>query len=736
MNLRLPTILFVSIFCQLAYGQAEQKNGLFPFWKVTGNDGTVDGTNFIGTTDLIPFNIRANNEKAGRVDFAGNSFYGYKAGESNISGVGNIAIGRTPARYSTNADYVIAIGDSTGYNNIISDNIFIGAKAGYNNMSGTNITALGTQALYRNFSGIRNTAIGYNSLWGNTAGQDNTAVGSESLWFNTIGVGNSALGSLALYGNISGTGNTAMGAFSLYSNFNTGSNTAVGYTSMYTNKGSENTSIGAYALYGDPGAIGIRNTAIGSNAFFNNREGNDNIVVGAYAMSFNPNDGDDNVVVGNYAGYYNTANQNVFVGSHAGYGNTTAFANVFMGYESGYGNSTPGSVYNTFVGYRSGKANTSLANTFIGAEAGLLNNTGSSNVFIGAFAGRQNAAGFNNTFMGESAGNANTGGANNTYIGHFAGFNNSGNRNTFLGHNTGWSALTSSGTINIGDNAGATNGGSYNIHIGINAGISNSSSNQSYNNVFIGDSSAATITSGAYNTGNGHLSFLSLTGGTYNSVDGYRALPNVTSGNNNVAIGAFAGQNITTFSGNTFVGYGAYPFANVSNYMALGFNSGGISSVNNRVEVGNTSVSFIGGQVGWSTYSDGRIKDNVKQDVKGLDFIMKLNPVTYNLNIYKQSALIPGYAERDTINWEGKYDIEKIKMSGFIAQEVEQAAKASNYDFSGLNKPATSTDLYSLKYAEFVVPLVKAVQEQQGQIEELKKQNALLTKKIEELEHR
>src|SRR6476659_8758404 len=51
------------------------------------------------------------------------------------------------------------------------------------------------------------------------------------------------------------------------------------------------------------------------------------------------------------------------------------------------------------------------------------------------------------------------------------------------------------------------------------------------------------------------------------------------------------------------------------------------------------------------------------------------------------------------------------KHTGFIAQEVEQAAGKLHYEFSGVDKPKTSDDLYGLRYDEFVVPLVKAVQE-------------------------
>ena len=51
---------------------------------------------------------------------------------------------------------------------------------------------------------------------------------------------------------------------------------------------------------------------------------------------------------------------------------------------------------------------------------------------------------------------------------------------------------------------------------------------------------------------------------------------------------------------------------------------------------------------------------------------------------------------------------------------METAAKAVGYDFSAISKPANDKDTYALSYADFVVPLVKAVQEQQAQIDELR----------------
>ncbi len=44
------------------------------------------------------------------------------------------------------------------------------------------------------------------------------------------------------------------------------------------------------------------------------------------------------------------------------------------------------------------------------------------------------------------------------------------------------------------------------------------------------------------------------------------------------------------------------------------------------------------------------------------------------------------------------------------------------FDFSGIDAPKNENDVYCLRYAEFVVPLVKAVQEQQAIITALQKQ--------------
>ena len=62
-------------------------------------------------------------------------------------------------------------------------------------------------------------------------------------------------------------------------------------------------------------------------------------------------------------------------------------------------------------------------------------------------------------------------------------------------------------------------------------------------------------------------------------------------------------------------------------------------------------------------------------------------------------------------------------QTGFIAQEVERAAQKLGYEFSGVDAPKNENDHYGLRYAEFTVPLVKAVQELSQQNEALKAEN-------------
>lgn len=121
------------------------------------------------------------------------------------------------------------------------------------------------------------------------------------------------------------------------------------------------------------------------------------------------------------------------------------------------------------------------------------------------------------------------------------------------------------------------------------------------------------------------------------------------------------------------------------------------------------------------TLSDGRFKNNVTENVKGLAFIKKLRPVTYNMDTKKlDDFLIQNMPDSiKTLHQQG-LDFgpsTAIVHSGFIAQEVEQVGKDVNFSSSIVSAPANSNSHYALNYAEFVVPLVKAVQEISGTID-------------------
>ena len=144
------------------------------------------------------------------------------------------------------------------------------------------------------------------------------------------------------------------------------------------------------------------------------------------------------------------------------------------------------------------------------------------------------------------------------------------------------------------------------------------------------------------------------------------------------------------------------------------------------VRVGNPSVTTIGGSVAWSVLSDSRLKKNIREDVAGLDFVLKLRPVSYN---YDDKLFVD-----EAFELIDNSDAKRLRHTGFIAQEVDNAAKTLGFDFIGVDTPKNSEDHYGLRYAMFVVPLVKSVQEQQLQIEAQNDKIIELSDKISEMD--
>ncbi len=406
--------------------------------------------------------------------------------------------------------------------------------------------------------------------------------------------------------------------------------------------------------------------------------------------------------------------QNTIVGIGAGQSITTGNYNTAAGFESLYSNTTGerntafglwalrsniSGNYNTAIGKSTLHLNsTGSFNTANGYEALYYNTTGGINTAVGYLALSKNTTGERNTAFGSSALYSNTSASYNTALGTLALANNVASENTAAGYyalafNTTGQANTAIGTSSLNNNTT----GSFNTANGYQALYSN--------------------TGGLGNTANGAkaLNSLSQPDGGRNTAIGYGALADLITGSNNTAIGSGALTDFTTGSSNTAIGAAAGSGSGFNNTTAIGHQA--TVNQSNKARIGNIAVTSIGGQVGWTTFSDGRYKQNLLEDVPGIAFINKLRPVTYTVDIKSldenYNKLKLGIAAAANTSY---------RHTGFIAQEVEQSATELGFNFSGVDKPEQPDNLYGLRYAEFVVPLVKAVQEQQVIIEKLTKQ--------------
>lgn len=542
-------------------------------------------------------------------------------------------------------------------------NVGVGFNALYSN-DGLDNTAIGSQTLYSNTFGIYNTAIGHKALYSNIIGSNNTAIGINTLYHNTSGHKNIAIGDLALWANTTADNNVAIGHQAMHSTTTGGNNTAVGYLTLRANtEGRSNTALGTRALYLN--TTGDSNVAIGNSALSSSTETHRNTAIGAYSLQDNTT-GFNNTAIGAYSLYENTTGgQNVAIGNDALRLSTTGGSNVAVGHSS-LGSNTTGE-----------------SNTAIGFQSLATNTTGKRNVAIGNFALLYNETTNNNTAIGESSLKQNTIGADNTAVGSQS-----------LQENT-------TGAINTAVGTGAL--------------ISN--------------------IIGTANTAIGHYALNSNTEGNDNVALGAQTLWGNMIGTGNVAIGRIAGDTNDANDYCTFIGFDAdTPTGATTDFersTALGY----MARINasNQVRIGHSGINSIGGYQAWSNLSDQRFKTNVQDDVPGLDFILKLRPVTYQFDV-EQIATALG--EHHTENLEHKKiqkeiasltamraKQSKVKHTGFLAQEVAATAKSIGYDFNGVDNPTNDKSLYALRYAMFTVPMVKAIQEQQEEIETLKVEN-------------
>ncbi len=656
-------------------------------WLLLGNSGTDTSLNFLGTTDAKGLKFRVNNQQAGFLDY-------------------NVATG---------------------------------------------ITNFGYTSLNVN-KGIFNTAFGYAALAVNTTGSYNTAMGFNTLHLNRTGSQNTATGYRALFSN-NGSGNTAFGSYVLQANTSAAQNSGFGYFVLSSvTTGSQNTGLGSFALKSVK--TGSLNTAIGYNALYSDSTGSSNVALGNYALYKNKS-GSNAVAIGDSALFNNDNNyHNVAVGSKALYTNTQGYYNVALGYQALYSNTT--SDFNTATGYQALFANSyAFNNTANGFQALYANTTGCCNTSTGSASLGENTTGNSNVANGYSALAFNSSGNNNVAVGQFAAmYNTSGNSNVAIGTNALLNNSNGSNIVAIGDSAlyNQTYGYFYgNVAIGSKVMYNNTTG---FANTATGYQAAMANTTGAYITASGTFALISNTSGWGNTGAGVESLYSNTTGSENTAIGLDALGGNYTGSLNTAIGALAGVYVDgLSNTTAIGYNA--FATRSNQVVLGNESITSVNSYGSFVTLSDGRFKKNLQADVPGLAFIKQLRPVTYHydirgLNDYfgtrqpqsNASSMMNGNNKaagslrlpKDPTEDAAIAAKEKKLYTGFIAQEVEAAAKKLNYDFSGVYAPQNDKDQYGLSYSDFVVPLVKAVQELSGVNDSLKSDNGKLNAKVDGLQ--
>lgn len=373
---------------------------------------------------------------------------------------------------------------------------------------------------------------------------------------------------------------------------------------------------------------------------------------------------------------------------------------------------------NAAFGYRALAANTTGGwNSAFGTRALESNTSGASNVAVGMNVLSANTTGGSNTATGAWSLQANTTGIGNCAFGLLAMSNN-----TAGGYN-----------VAFGFNALASNkAGSRGVAIGTEAMSHANSSTTAFNNlnVAIGYQSLYGSVTPSANTGNrntavGYQTLVDYTTGNENTALGTQALFIATTGSANTAVGNLALGSLTTGSNNTAIGRLANVSAGtLSNATALGSNT--TVNASNKVRLGNSSVTVVEGQVAYTSPSDARFKRGVEENVLGLSFILRLRPVSYT---FDRAAFAKHIGEEVTGREAELAALSQQRTIGFLAQEVEKSVEASGFAaFDAVHAPEGPTDNYGLAYAEFVVPLVKAVQE-------LHAENQALRARVEQLEH-
>jgi hypothetical protein len=268
-----------------------------------------------------------------------------------------------------------------------------------------------------------------------------------------------------------------------------------------------------------------------------------------------------------------------------------------------------------------------------------------------------------------------------------------------------------------------------NVAVGVNALTSNTTGGD---NTAVGFSALDACATGSNNAAVGLYAGKSTTSGSYNVMIGRNAMYTTTTGDENVAVGYNALYNHTTSNDNVCVGSnaGASVTSGVNNLL-LGHESGrstapsgAVTTGNNVVCLGDNSITDLYCADTSISSSDERDKTDIEAFNHGLDWIKKLEPITYRWDKRAWYVDDPDTPQNEGVP-DGSKKRERLHL-GFRAQNVlavEQedgyASKKDDMLMVNLNEDETA---YGMKYERLVVVLTNAVKELSAEVEQLKAQ--------------
>lgn len=312
-------------------------------------------------SEALRYNLGGNDN----VSIGYSSGWNVGSGNQNVS-IGSYALGYDVAPLPTSCGQNICIGTYAGYKTRSTYNTFIGNNAGQNNLTGNFNFALGASALSSLTGSDSNLAIGVSCLQSLGRGGGNVCIGGPTS--SPLSADNlTAVGYNVWIANNNSTNNTCIGAFAEIDSGNDGvvigagaksavggSNTVIGRSALAQSSANNSCAIGYQATVSSANTIQLGNSSVTSVNTSATITGN---IINSASNKFQSN----GTTILDTSGTNNTR-----LGAAAGNGITTGIANVLLGNSAGASITSETEV--TAVGSSCGQ-DAGSSDTLIGAGA-------------------------------------------------------------------------------------------------------------------------------------------------------------------------------------------------------------------------------------------------------------------------------------------------------------------------------------------------------------------------------